>query len=55
MLAGATDEGICLLEFIDRRMLETELEGLRKLLNAEFVPGFCKHFDRLNRQLEERR
>ena len=53
MLAGATDAGICLLEFVDRRMLETQLSRLSKLLNAECVPGFCKHFDRLNDQLVE--
>src|SRR5664280_288544 len=53
MLSGATDDGICLLEFVDRRMLETQLERLSKLLNAECVPGFCKHFDRLSSQLEE--
>jgi len=53
MLAGATDDGICLLEFVDRRMLETQLERLSKLLNAECAPGVCKHFDKLNSQLEE--
>jgi len=53
MLAGATDDGICLLEFIDRRMLETQIKRLGRLLNAECVPGFCKHFDGLNNQLEE--
>ena len=53
MLAGATDDGICLLEFVDRRMLETQLKRVQKLLNAECVPGFSKHFDRLNSQMEE--
>jgi AraC family transcriptional regulator of adaptative response/methylated-DNA-[protein]-cysteine methyltransferase len=53
MLAGATDDGICLLEFVDRRMLETEIQRLSKLLKARFVPGFSKHFDELNCQLEE--
>jgi AraC family transcriptional regulator of adaptative response/methylated-DNA-[protein]-cysteine methyltransferase len=53
MLAGATDGGICLLEFIDRRMLETQIERLKKLLDAEFVPGFSEHFGRLNTQMEE--
>jgi len=53
MLAGATDDGICLLEFVDRRMLETQLRRLSKLLNAECAPGFCKHFDKLSSQLEE--
>jgi AraC family transcriptional regulator of adaptative response/methylated-DNA-[protein]-cysteine methyltransferase len=53
MLAGATDEGICLLEFVDRRMLETQLSRLNKLLKARIVPGFHEHFDQLNQQLEE--
>ena len=53
LLAGATAEGICLLEFVDRRMLETQLKRLSKLLNAECVPGFSKHFDKLNVQLQE--
>jgi AraC family transcriptional regulator of adaptative response/methylated-DNA-[protein]-cysteine methyltransferase len=53
MLAGATDDGICLLEFVDRRMLETQLDRVSKLLNAKFVPGFHPHFDRLNGQMEE--
>lgn len=53
MLAGATDEGICLLEFVDRRMLETQLNRLSKLLNARIVPGSHKHFDSLNEQLTE--
>ena len=53
MLAGATEEGICLLEFTDRRMLETEIKRLSKLLNGRFVPGVSKYLDQLNRQLEE--
>ena len=53
MLAGATDEGICLLEFMDRRMLETQINRLSKLLNARIVPGSHKHFDGLNKQLHE--
>ena len=52
-LAGATEDGICLLEFTDRRMLETQIERLRKRLGAEFVPGRNKHFDDLDRQLKE--
>jgi len=53
MLAGATDEGVCLLEFVDRRMLETQLTRLRKLLRAEFVPGSNRHFEALHLQVEE--
>jgi AraC family transcriptional regulator of adaptative response/methylated-DNA-[protein]-cysteine methyltransferase len=53
MLAGATDEGICLLEFIDRRMLETQLGRISQLLHARMVPGSHAHFDPLNEQLDE--
>ncbi len=53
MLAGATEEGICLLEFIDRRMLETQVERLKKSLKAEFIPGNSIHFEALNQQIEE--
>ena len=53
MLAGASEDGICLLEFVDRRMLETQLGRLNNLLKAEIVPGFSKHFDGLSMQLEE--
>ena len=53
MLAGATEKGICLLEFVDRRMLETQIKRLKKYLNAEFVPGTNKYFDVLANQLRE--
>jgi AraC family transcriptional regulator of adaptative response/methylated-DNA-[protein]-cysteine methyltransferase len=53
MLANATDEGICLLEFVDRRMLETQMNRLRKLFKAELIPGSNKHFDELNKQIKE--
>ncbi len=53
MFAGATDEGICLLEFTDRRMLETQFIRLRKLLNAEILPGTNKHFNELSKQVHE--
>jgi AraC family transcriptional regulator of adaptative response/methylated-DNA-[protein]-cysteine methyltransferase len=53
MLAGATDDGVCLLEFIDRRMLETQISRLSQLLDAKIVPGAHPHFERLNEQLEE--
>lgn len=39
MIAGATEEALCLLEFADRRMLETQLERVRKRLDAVVVPG----------------
>ncbi len=53
MFAGAVAEGVCLLEFADRRMLETQLTRLRRLHGAEFVPGDNPHFKALSAQLEE--
>jgi AraC family transcriptional regulator of adaptative response/methylated-DNA-[protein]-cysteine methyltransferase len=53
MLAGATDEGICLLEFEDRRVLEMQIKRLGRRLRARFVPGSSKLFDELQCQLDE--
>jgi AraC family transcriptional regulator of adaptative response/methylated-DNA-[protein]-cysteine methyltransferase len=52
MLAGATQEGICLLEFTDRRMLETQITRLKKYLGAEVVPGSSPIFNMLDEQLK---
>ena len=53
MLAGAGEDGICLLEFTDRRMLETQFKRIRKRLNAELLPGQSPYFQPLQLQLEE--
>lgn len=53
MLAGATEDGICLLEFCDRRMLETQLQRLGQYLDAEMLPGKHPHFETLEKQLQE--
>ena len=53
MYACAVEQGICLLEFTDRKMLETELKSLTKRLNATIIQGANKHFDLLTHQLEE--
>ncbi len=39
MFACATEDGVCLCEFTDRRMLETELHDLQKRLNAVILPS----------------
>ncbi|MEQ9231742.1 MAG: methylated-DNA--[protein]-cysteine S-methyltransferase [Cyclobacteriaceae bacterium] len=39
MMIGVTDEGLCLLEFTDRRMIETQIETLKKRLKVEMVTG----------------
>lgn len=53
MYACAVDEGICLLEFTDRKMLETEFKTLSRMLNATIVQGENKHFEVLEQQLNE--
>lgn len=53
MFACATEKGICLLEFSDRKMLETELKWLSKHLNANIIQGANKHFDQLQQELKE--
>ena len=53
IFACAAEQGLCLLEFTDRKMLETELKSLAKQLNANIIQGANKHFDLLRRQLDE--
>ncbi len=52
MFAGATEEGLCLLEFTDRRMLETQLNRLKSRLKAEVVTGVSPWFGVLDEQLK---
>jgi AraC family transcriptional regulator, regulatory protein of adaptative response / methylated-DNA-[protein]-cysteine methyltransferase len=53
MLAGSFKGKICLLEFIDRRMLETQIKRIKKIFNTESVPGNSPIFDELDKQLNE--
>lgn len=53
MYACATEIGICLLEFTDRKMLETEFKFIAKTLNAVIIQGENKHFKTLEQQLQE--
>ena len=53
MMAGATEEGICLLEFADRPMLETQLKRLTKYLQATLLPGKSPHLAHLAEELNE--
>ena len=39
MVAVAGDAGLALLEFVDRRALETELRGISRILGGAIVPG----------------
>lgn len=53
MVAGATERGVCLLEFTDRRMLEAQLETVRRRFKAALVPGKHALLDQLERELGE--
>ena len=53
MLAGATSEGICVLEFSNRIRLEREFTDLQKILNAVMLPGRNQHLDQLENELTE--
>lgn len=53
MIAGAVEDGICLLEFSDRRMLNTEYKDLARYLKTTFEEGGNKHFKILRKQLKE--
>jgi AraC family transcriptional regulator of adaptative response/methylated-DNA-[protein]-cysteine methyltransferase len=53
MLAGATSNAICLLEFDDRGRLERQSQTARKLFRMLFLPGEHPLLARLKRQLDE--
>lgn len=53
MIAGATDDGVCLLDFTDRRMLEHHFATLRRRLKAGFAPGRHPHLTLLRKELGE--
>jgi len=53
MVTGADDRGVCLLEFTDRRMLETQLATLRRRFGATLVPGENAHTRDMRAELDE--
>jgi AraC family transcriptional regulator of adaptative response/methylated-DNA-[protein]-cysteine methyltransferase len=52
MVAAAGDQGLCFLEFADRRMLQAQLRTLARRLKADFAPGDHPHLHLLRRELE---
>lgn len=52
LLLGATDEALCLLEFADRRALESQIKTLRTRFEAAVVPGENAHIKETRRQLK---
>jgi AraC family transcriptional regulator of adaptative response/methylated-DNA-[protein]-cysteine methyltransferase len=51
LVVAARDDGICMLEFTDRRMLETQFTTLRNRFECAIVPGENQHVDKLRDEL----
>jgi len=53
MVVVASEEGVCLLEFGDRRMLETEFQDLQRRLDAVILPGTNEYTGTAIREMTE--
>lgn len=53
MFVAASEQGICLLEFVDRPMLETELKDLQQKLKARIIIGENNYTQQAQQQLQE--
>lgn len=53
MIAGASNKGICLLEFTDRVRIDKQLQKLEELFQAKLTPGESSYLDKLENQLQE--
>lgn len=53
MFVCATDKGICLLEFTDRKMLETEFGDLQRLCKARILAGENAHTRQAIKEIDE--
>lgn len=53
MFVCASERGVCLLEFVDRRMLETELGDLQRLLGARILAGENVHTRQAEQEMGE--
>ncbi|PWN69388.1 cysteine methyltransferase [Chryseobacterium phosphatilyticum] len=53
MVACAVEQGICLLEFTDRKNIDKQFKSLSKSLNAEIVEKDHPHFKLLEHELSE--
>ncbi|MGA9753338.1 MAG: trifunctional transcriptional activator/DNA repair protein Ada/methylated-DNA--[protein]-cysteine S-methyltransferase [Acidobacteriota bacterium] len=51
MVAGATGDAVCLLEFTDRRMLEAQLRTLQARFKCAAVPGWNRHIAQLQEEM----
>ncbi len=53
MLSCASEKGICLLDFTDKKLLKTELKIIAKKYNTEILPGTHRYLDQLQVELAE--
>ncbi len=53
MIAGATAEGLCLLEFEDQPGLQAKINDLKRLLNVRFLEGKNPHIIQAEEELKE--
>lgn len=53
MFVCATENGVCLLEFTDRRMLETEFKDLQRILQAKIIIGENDHIKQVKKETLE--
>jgi AraC family transcriptional regulator of adaptative response/methylated-DNA-[protein]-cysteine methyltransferase len=51
IVAGATNDGICLLEFTDRQILEQQFAALQKWFACPIIPGQNEHLLQLQAEL----
>ncbi len=53
MYIAATNKGVCLLEFTDCKMLESEFQSLRQRLKAVILPGQNSHIQLGKREVKQ--
>lgn len=53
MIAAATEEGICLLEFTGEKSLSADYESLEAVFNTQVKKGSNTHIRNLKKQLKE--
>jgi len=53
MIYGATEDAVCLVEFASRRMLEKQIEQVKRRFDAAVVPGRNAVLDALCAQMDE--
>jgi AraC family transcriptional regulator of adaptative response/methylated-DNA-[protein]-cysteine methyltransferase len=53
LLVAAQTEGVCLLEFTDRRLLDRQLADARERFGRAAIPGKHRHLEQLRQELAE--